>query len=301
MPKVLVIVVTFNAMHWIDRCLGSLKSSSLKPDVLVIDNCSLDGTDGYVDENFTSVRLIRNEENVGFGAANNQGFRIALDEGYDYVYLLNQDAWLHEDTLEKMVAAFEKTRRYAVLSPVQTDANGKLDAQFSKKCRKYLKKGEFIDEVPFVMAAHWLISRKALLTVGGFSPAFDLYGEDDNWIDRAHFFGLKAGVVGNAEAVHDRADRGKAPWGADREVRKACKDAARMRRLRLKCISTVVKLCNPCHSFAARLIVEPLELLGMSVKNLSSVPAKYIPQLLGRRSELRRLRKESKNPGAFLD
>ncbi len=301
MPKVLAIVVTFNAMYWIDRCLGSLKNSSLKPDVLVIDNCSLDGTDDYVDENFTGVRLIRNEKNVGFGAANNQGLRIALDEGYDYVYLLNQDAWLQEDTLEKMVDAFGQTRRYAVLSPVQISADGKLDAQFSKKCRKYIKKNEAISEVPFVMAAHWLISRRGLLTVGGFSPAFDLYGEDDNWIDRAHFFGLKAGVVGGARAVHDRAGRGKAPRGADREVRKACEDAARQRRLRLKCISSVVKLSNPGHSFAARLIVEPLELLGMSVKNLSDVPAKFIPQLLRRSRELRRLRKQSKAQGAFLD
>lgn len=301
MPKVLVIVVTFNAMHWIDRCLSSLKDSSLRPDVLVVDNCSLDGTDGYIDENYPGVRLVRNDENVGFGAANNQGFRIALDEGYDYVYLLNQDAWLHEDTLEKMVAAFGKTRRYAVLSPVQTSARGKLDAQFSKKCRKHLKKDGAVSEVPFVMAAHWLIPRKALLTVGGFSPAFDLYGEDDNWIDRAHFFGLKAGVVVGARAVHDRADRGRPPKGADRQTRKAYEDAARERRLRLKCISTVVKLSNPGHSFAARLIVEPLELLGMSVKNFSGVPAKYIPQLLRRSGELRKLRKQSKAQGAFLD
>ena len=301
MPRVLVIVVTFNAMHWIDRCLTSCRNSSLKPDVLVVDNCSLDGTDGYIEENYSFVRLIRNEENTGFGAANNQGFRIALEEGYDYVYLLNQDAWLMESTLEKMTAAFEKTRRYAVLSPVQTNAKGRLDAQFSKKCKKHLKKGEPISEVPFVMAAHWLISRKALMTVGGFSPAFDLYGEDDNWIDRAHFFGLKAGVVNDAEAVHDRAERGKAPRGADKEVRKACKDAARQRRLRLKCISTVVKLSNPGHSFAARLVVEPLELLGMSVKNFSGVPAKFIPQLLRRSRELRRLRKQSRTQGAFLD
>lgn len=300
MPEVLVIVVTFNAMHWIDKCLGSLKASSLKPDVLVVDNCSLDGTDGYVEENYAWVRLIRNEMNAGFGAANNQGFKIALDEGYDYVYLLNQDAWLQEDTLEKMVSAFGKTRSYAVLSPVQTNARGKLDAQFAKKCKKHLKKKETVSKVPFVMAAHWLISRKALLTVGGFSPAFDLYGEDDNWIDRAHFFGLKAGVVNDARAVHDRSERGKAPKGASKEVRKAYEDAARQRRLKLKCISTVVKLSNPGHSFAARLFVEPLELLGMSVKNFSSTPAKYIPQLLGRRSELRKLRKKSKTQGAFL-
>ena len=301
MPRVLVIIVTFNAMHWIDRCLGSLEESSVRPDILVIDNCSLDGCDEYVKERYPGVQMICNAENVGFGAANNIGLKVALEKGYDYVYLLNQDAWLEKDTLEIMLDAFERTRRYAVLSPVQVNANGKMDAQFAKKCKKHLQKDDIVSKVPFVMAAHWLISRKALLTVGGFSPAFDMYGEDDNWIDRAHYFGFEAGVVSKARAVHDRADRGKAPKGADKATKKAFKDAAWQRRMKLKCISTVAKLSNPGHNFFARLFVEPLELLGMAVKNFSLIPIKYIPQLLRRSGELRKLRKQSMAQGAFLD
>lgn len=301
MPKVLVIVVTFNAMHWVDKCLGSLRESSFKPDVLVVDNCSLDGCDEYIEEHFPGIQLIRNEANVGFGAANNMGLRIAVEKDYDYVYLLNQDAWLEKDTLDTMLDAFDRTKRYAVLSPVQLSAKGKMDAQFAKKCKKHLHKGELVSKVPFVMAAHWMISRKALLTVGGFSPAFDMYGEDDNWIDRAHWFGFEAGVVNGAKAVHDRADRGKAPKGADKETRKAYENATWQRKMRLKCVSTVVKLSNPGHSFAARIIVEPLELLGMTIKNFSLVPVKFIPQLLRRSGELRKLRKKSMAQGAFLD
>lgn len=301
MPRILAIVVTFNAMHWIDRCIGSLQASSVKPDIMVVDNCSLDGSDDYIEEHFPGVRLVRNTENKGFGAANNTGLKAALEEGYDYVYLLNQDAWLEEDTLEKMLDAFERTRRYAVLSPIQLNANGKMDVQFAKKCRKHLHKKDIVSRVPFVMAAHWMISRKALLSVGGFSPAFDLYGEDDNWIDRAHYFGFEAGVVNAATAIHDRADRDKAPRGADKDTRKAYENAAHQRRMKLKCISTVTKLSNPNFKFAVRLFVEPLELLGMTVKNFSRVPVKFIPQLLRRSGELRRLRKQSMAHGAFLD
>ena len=300
MSRILSIIVTFNALHWVDKCLGSLRESSIRSDVLVIDNCSLDGTDDYIADNYPEVRLIRNESNLGFGAANNIGMKLALQEGYDFVYLLNQDAWLLKDTLEKMLAVAATSRRYAILSPVQTNAKGKLDAQFAKKCGKYLSK-EDKSEVPFVMAAHWLISAEALAKVGGFSPAFDMYGEDDNWIDRAHWFGYKVCVVNQAKAVHDRAGRDKAPKGADRETRKAFKKKARERRMKLKCISTVVKISNPSHSFAARLFVEPLELLGMTVKNFSGIPVKYIPQLLRRCNTLRKLRKQSMTEGAFLD
>lgn len=301
MPRILVIVVTFNAMHWIDRCLGSLQESEVKPDVLVIDNCSLDGSDDYIEERYPGARLIRNTTNAGFGAANNVGMKIAVEEGYDYVYLLNQDAWIGKDTLGIMLDAFEKTKRYGVLSPVQLNAGGKMDAQFAKKCKKHLHRQDIVSRVPFVMAAHWMISRKALLTVGGFSPAFDMYGEDDNWIDRAHYFGFEAGVVNAASAVHDRGGRDKAPKGADKETKKAYENAAHQRRMKLKCISTVTKLCDPGRNFAARLIVEPLELLGMTVKNFSRIPVKFIPQLLSRSGELRRLRKQSMAHGAFLD
>jgi len=57
------------------------------------------------------------------------------------------------------------------------------------------------------MAAHWLISRMCLLKVGGFSPTFTQYGEDNNYIERATYHGFKIGVVPSAKAIHDRANR----------------------------------------------------------------------------------------------
>ena len=57
------------------------------------------------------------------------------------------------------------------------------------------------------MAAHWLIPRKALETVGMFDPLFPIYGNDDNWCDRARYHGFKVGIVPEARAVHDRAYR----------------------------------------------------------------------------------------------
>lgn len=286
MAKILAIVVTFNAMPWIDKCLGSLEKSSAGVDIFVVDNCSLDGTPEYISENWPQARVVDKGENLGFGAANNIGLKYALDNGYDFVYLLNQDAWVEEDTIEKLVEAWKPA--YGILSPVQMSGKGrKMDKNFARKCKKYLKK-EYADPgvaiVPFVMAAHWLISRKALETVGGFSPAFKHYGEDDNWIDRLHYFGYKVGVVKDAKAIHDRADRKP----TEEQI------------MKLKCVATVVKISNPSHSFFGRHLVEPLELIGMTVKNFSMIPIKYIPTLLKRYRELKTLRKQSKTPGAFL-
>lgn len=289
MSKVLAIVVTYNAMRWVERCLGSLFASRLRPDVLVVDNGSADGTREFVREHFPAVELILSDGNPGFGAANNIGLWLALERGYDFVYLLNQDAWVEKDTLSTLVAAARPD--YGILSPVQNDASGRLDPWFSRKCSRYLKAASavapdprLVVDVPFVMAAHWLVSRKALLDVGGFSPAFAQYGEDDNYIDRLHWRGLRCGVVPAAAAVHDRAGR-KTP---------------REKRMRLKCIAVVVRLSDPGRCWLWRRLAYPFELAGMSLKNFSLIPLRFVPELRARIPELRRLRKESGRKRAFL-
>jgi hypothetical protein len=71
----------------------------------------------------------------------------------------------------------------------------------------YFQSLDEVYEVPVVMAAHWLISRECLLKVGGFSPSFVHYGEDDNYASRAIFHGFKVGIVPKACGIHDRENR----------------------------------------------------------------------------------------------
>ena len=99
MIKILAIVVTYNGMEWIDRCLDSLLCSTLRPDVFVVDNGSTDGTQEYVHSHFPEVFFRQNETNLGFGRANNIGLRFAIEGGYSHVYLMNQDAWVEPDTI----------------------------------------------------------------------------------------------------------------------------------------------------------------------------------------------------------
>ncbi|MBR4585130.1 MAG: glycosyltransferase family 2 protein [Bacteroidales bacterium] len=290
MANILVVIVTYNAVKWVRKSLKSLERSSLPADVLVVDNGSTDGTLDRIRGEFPATRIIETGENLGFGAANNIGLRIALDEGYQFAYLLNQDAWLEPDTLEKLVAAHKP--EWGILSPVQLDRHGRRDRQFDRKCGRAVDaalKGYHNDrqvvEVPFVMAAHWLVSRRAIETVGGFSPAFRQYGEDDNWIDRLHWHKLRCGVVPAARAVHDRSDR----------------RLSRDKKLQLKCIATVVKTSDPGRGWRWVRIREVLELVGMGIKNFSAVPWKFIPVLKQRFPELEEYREASKRRGAFLD
>ena len=217
--KLLVIIVTYNAIQWIDKCLRSIVNSSVSADIFIVDNGSADGTQKYVKEHFPKVIFQQSETNLGFGMANNIGLQYAIDNNFDYVYLLNQDAWVFHNTFELLINISENNPQFGILSPMQMQANRHyMDNNFVRNvcfqidrnefiCDLYCKSLKNIYEVHGVMAAHWLISQQCLKLVGGFSPSFPHYGEDDNWASRAIFWGFKIGIVPSAQAVHDRETR----------------------------------------------------------------------------------------------
>ena len=291
-PEILTIVVTYNAMKWLDRCLGSLSESEVPTDVIVIDNGSVDGTCEYIAGNYPDVLLTRSEENLGFGKANNVGFRYALEHQYRYVYLMNQDAWVYKDTLSVLTSAMDSDSSIGILSPMQMTASGdRPDMRFEKKCPAEaledisgpVASGK-VYETKFVMAAHWMISRECLQKVGGFSPAFPHYGEDDNFIHRARLKGYRICVHSGAKAVHDR------------EMRPQSKDAS----MRLKCVASVVKVSNPLNCLWLRLLFQPIELISISLRYSSWSVFQYVFTLIGSYCRLIRLRRESFEDGAFL-
>lgn len=227
MNRVLVIVVTYNALRWADQCFGRLRESEEPVDLFVVDNGSTDGTQDYLRSHCPEAVFVQNPSNTGFGQANNIGLRYALEKGYEYVYLLNQDAWIFPDTLGELIAAHQKHPENGILSPMQFQADlRELDVQFYKRLDissildsrlepaepdmesfRSLMFQTNITEVPYIMAAHWLISRDCLRKTGLFSPIFPHWGEDENYCDRAIYHGFKVGCVFSAKAVHDRAVR----------------------------------------------------------------------------------------------
>ncbi len=202
-------------MPWIKQCLNSCREYP----VLVVDNNSSDGTVAFIKENFPEVQLLPQKENLGFGQGNNLGIRYTMDQGAEYVFLLNQDAYLQEGCLKKMVGIQKKNSDYGILSPIHLNGKGdRLDKNFSNYVAytynpnfysDYIlnKPLEPIYEVPFVNAAGWLLSKDILEIVGGFDPIFFHYGEDSNYCQRAKYHGFKIGIVPTAFLQHDREDR----------------------------------------------------------------------------------------------
>lgn len=215
--KILAIVVTYNAMQWADRCFGSLFQSSVDPDVYVVDNGSTDGTQKYIEERFPKIIFRQSDKNLGFGKANNLGLQYALDNHYDYVYLLNQDAWIFPNTLDELIKISNKYPNYGLLSPFQMESDiYHIDYNFMTVvcasnlnilCDLYNNSPHDIYPVSHIMAAHWFMTNRCIKQVGGFSPSFPHNGEDDNYTDRIRYKGIKIGVVPSLRVVHDRGNR----------------------------------------------------------------------------------------------
>ena len=113
-----VVVVTYDAMPWIEHALESVRGIP----TVVVDNGSGDGTVDLVRERFAEVTLVE-QENVGLAAGWNRGIERA---GGDLVLVLNADAWLVGDALAALVRVAERRPEAALIGPRLLNPDGSL-------------------------------------------------------------------------------------------------------------------------------------------------------------------------------
>lgn len=228
-----VIIVTYKGKQWYDRCFESLRHSTLPVTTIVVDNASNDGSADYIKNNYPEIVLIESDTNLGFGQANNKAMRYALDHGCDYVFLLNQDAWVEPDTFERLVSIHKKHRNFGIVSPMHLNADKQ---SFENGFLHYVSDHriiglDFVDDlyfgrlkdiysIQYVNAAAWLLPRKTIETIGGFDPLFFHYGEDDNYMSRVLYHGFKIGICPGVHIVHDAKNPGVRKKGREEEIRR---------------------------------------------------------------------------------
>jgi GT2 family glycosyltransferase len=207
--KIFAVVVTYNGSQWIKKCLNSLVNSSLKLDILVIDNNSNDKTLEIIRENFTQIKVFNLNKNLGFGKANNIGIRYAIENNADYIFLLNQDAWIEKDVIEILVNNAEKNPDYAILSPMQYYNRNTLDYKFKNYFKNGVLNKNGIVDVHFVNAAIWLVRANSFKAHGMFHECFTHYGEDQELCLRYTKKNEKIGIIKIAIGFHDRPQKEK--------------------------------------------------------------------------------------------
>jgi GT2 family glycosyltransferase len=218
-PDVTVVVVTWNALPWLEQCLESVRGR----DVVVVDHGSTDGTLDLVRDRFPEVRVIE-QENKGMGGGNNAGMRAARGR---YSFLLNSDAWVEGDGLDALVAFADAHPEAAVVGPKLLNTDGTLQRSargeptlwrlateylFIRKLAPHtrllnpLYRGDFAhdraEEVDWLFGAALLVRREAADAVGLFDEDFFMFSEEVDWMTRFRRAGWKVLFFPGAEVVH---------------------------------------------------------------------------------------------------
>ena len=246
-------------MKWYSNCFDSLIHSTVPIEVVAIDNASGDETVPFIKENYPQIKLIEAGENLGFGKANNIGLRYAVEQNADYVLLLNQDAWVKPDAVEKLIAQMRRSD-YGILSPLHFSGDEKtLDFGFARYLSAenidYSQAEDKVYPIAFVNAAIWLLSRHCIDTVGGFAPIFPHYGEDFNYTNRCQFHQQKIGIYPLAIGIHDRKQ-------------KIAKKTSFQQIRRANFVDNLVVLTNINRSLCGAMFTFPFRSFGYNLKTV---------------------------------
>ncbi|MFH1019917.1 MAG: glycosyltransferase family 2 protein [Pseudomonadota bacterium] len=233
-PKVLVIIVTFNKKEYVSNLLASLKSITYRNhDIVVVDNASSDGTVEFLEKKFHGLHIIKNKENNGGSGGFNTGLAYAFQqEGYDYLWLLDNDVEVSPDALTKLVEVLEQHADIAVAgsqmcqldNPAVTNEVGAyvdlrhgglvLNRHLSRKANN----ASGIYDVDYVAAASLLI-RAEVAKKAGLWEDFFIHFDDVDWCLRIKEMGHRVAGVADSVIWHVSAAEKPITWAMYYDVR----------------------------------------------------------------------------------
>lgn len=210
-----IIIVSYNTADLTVACLESVFASQrVSYEVFVVDNASQDGSAGIIRDKFPQVRLVANEENRGFGAANNQALQECSGR---YVIFLNPDTTVGTDSFFKMAAYMDAHSEVGLAGPRVLNPDGTRQDSMSTRYpgHRYgaADLGHLPGEIACVLGACQIASTGLLHELGGFDEDFFLYGEDQDLCLRIRKRGFEIGFIDDAVIMHHggQSERGTLP------------------------------------------------------------------------------------------
>lgn len=214
-----VIVLNYNGLRWLERCLGSLRRQSIFPriEVIVADNASPDGSDRLAEELMTgwpNARVVQHGENLGYCEGNN---RAAKEARGRFLFFLNNDTWLEDDCLEKLLEGVDRFGAAAAAPKILAYEGKHPDTPVARgfDCFGLASYGWPTDQSEEIFIAggcSYLIRRDLFEGLGGFDPMFYMYADECDLSWRVWVSGHR--IVSIAEAqLHHRGAANVNPSG----------------------------------------------------------------------------------------
>lgn len=205
--NIVIIILNWNGYKDTIECVESCKKlSDTDFRILIVDNGSTDGSEKILRERFPDIDFIQTATNLGFAGGNNVGIRYALEQGAEYVWLLNNDTVVDPDALSALIDTAEKDGKIGMVgSKIPFYENPRLlwyAGAFVDPAVPYrighrglheIDSGQYddIEETGFITGCSLLARREMIEEVGLLGEGFFLYFEDADWNARAKRAGWK--------------------------------------------------------------------------------------------------------------
>ncbi len=236
--KLSIVIVNYNVKAFLQQALDSIikATAKIEAEIFVVDNHSVDGSLDMLRKEFPQVNLIANNENLGFSKANNQAIEQVTGE---FIWLLNPDTLIQEDTPEKLIAVMDSDPKIGLLGCKILNDDGSLQLAcrrsfptpwvaftkllglanlfpkskwFGRYNLTHLDPDEAY-EVEAISGSCMFLRATALAEVGMLDETFFMYGEDLDWCFRFGESGWKVQYTPDTSIVHYKGESSKvAAW-----------------------------------------------------------------------------------------
>jgi GT2 family glycosyltransferase len=243
MPRLSIIIVTYNSMGHIDECLRSLVENrpAIDHEIVVVDNASTDGTAAALRARWNGVRVIDAGANLGFARANNLGIEQTFGE---LILLLNPDTSIPAHAVDMLLGALDARPDVAIAGPRLVNADGRAELSFGRMMsplaevrQKVLVRGSrrggpiamYVESmtrrernVDWVSGACLLVRRTDAESVGLMDERYFMYAEDVDFCAAVRARGRRVLFYPAAEIVHIRGQsRATASAASERAYRRS--------------------------------------------------------------------------------
>ena len=213
-----IFICNYNKAEFVVKCVEKILQQTYRDtDIFVVDNASTDGSAELLNKEYgDKITIVQNKENLGGSGGFGRGIRIALEKGYKYFMLVDNDAFLDASAVEYLHSYMEKHGDVGICgsktlylqdpSKIQ-DFGGRIDYQ------KYQwggiiggsaeLEGNAVLECDYVASCSVIARTEAVRKFGGFPEDNFIYWDDIEWCTKCWKAGYKVVVNGNAKVLHD--------------------------------------------------------------------------------------------------
>ncbi len=277
-PAISVIIVNYNGAYWLERCLTSLRNQTIASqlEIIVADNGSLDQSDHLAAglmRGWARGYVLRNGQNLGYTAANNQAAKLAQGR---HLLFLNHDTWLEPDCLEQLLQAVAATGAMAatplVLDYVGDRMQGCGGGGFDLFGLPLPGPVKYLDrqEIFYANGAAFLVDRICFQSLGGFDSELFMYGEEFDLSWRVQIAGGKVILV-SAARLHHRGAVTVNPLGGEQILEKRTSETKRYYANR----NGLLALLKNCQHLLLLMLPPQLLLLGLEAFVMAALTRRW--------------------------